>query len=159
MSALLPIDETLLDRVSREARQSDRLRRNHNFHATDDDSSHRLLNAVEPDSYVRPHRHLDPNKDETFLVLRGAFGLLLFDDAGAVTEARLMRADGSLVGATIPHGTWHSLLAFEPGSVLFEAKGGPYRPLLEEERAPWAPAEGDPAVAAYMAALAARFDG
>ena len=107
-------------------------------------------NAMEPGSYVMPHRHLDANKDETFVVLRGTFGLLLFDDAGQVTQALLLRAGGTTLGANVPHGTWHSLLAFEPGSAFLEAKGGPYVPLGPDERAPWAPAEGDPGVAAYV---------
>lgn len=152
------IDEALLDQASRAARQSARLRRNHNFHAADDDASHRLINAMEPGSYVMPHRHLHPDKDETFVVLRGTFGLLLFDDTGAVFEARLLRAGGAALGANVPHGVWHSLVSFEPGGVFLEAKGGPYAPLTVEERAPWAPPEGDPAVAAYLASMESRFE-
>ena len=152
------IDEALLDQASRAARQSTRLRRNHNFHAADDDASHRLINAMEPGSYVMPHRHLHPDKDETFVVLRGTFGLLLFDDAGTITEARLLRVGGEVVGANVPHGMWHSLVSFEPGGVFLEAKGGPYTPLTAEERAPWAPAEGDPGVAAYLASMESRFE-
>jgi len=153
------IDEALLGETTRAARQSTRLRRNHNFHAAHDDVSHRLINAMEPGSYVMPHRHLHPDKDETFVVLRGTFGLLLFDDAGTVTETRLLRAGGEVLGANVPHGTWHSLVSFEPGSVFLEAKGGPYVPLTAEERAPWAPSEGDPGVAAYLASMESRVEG
>jgi cupin fold WbuC family metalloprotein len=153
------IDEALLDQTSRAARQSTRLRRNHNFHTADDDASHRLINAMEPGSYVMPHRHLHPDKDETFVVLRGTFGLLLFDDTGAITETRLLWAGGETLGANVPHGTWHSLVSFEPGSVFLEAKGGPYVPLTAEELAPWAPPEGDPGVAAYLASMESRFEG
>lgn len=152
------IDEALLDQASHAARKSPRLRRNHNFHAADEETSHRLINAMEPGSYVMPHRHLHPDKDETFVVLRGTFGLLLFDDAGTITEARLLRAGGDVLGANVPHGLWHSLVSFEPGGVFLEAKGGPYKPLTAEEHAPWAPAEGDPGVAAYLASMESRFD-
>ena len=41
------IDRHLLDDVSRQARESPRLRKNLNFHATDDFPAHRLLNARE----------------------------------------------------------------------------------------------------------------
>ena len=54
------------------------------------------------------------------------------------------------LGINIPSGTFHSLLSFEPGSVFFEAKSGPYRPLSPEEKAAWAPAEADPGAAAYL---------
>lgn len=162
MSATPPspiaIDEPLLDAVTIAARQSPRRRRNHNFHAADTDACHRLLNGMEPGSYILPHRHLDPAKDETFVVLRGTFGLVLFDDAGQVARTLLMRAGGTTLGATIPSGTWHTLVCFEPGGVFLEAKAGPYLPLADAERAPWAPAEGDPAAAGYLETLAARFD-
>jgi cupin fold WbuC family metalloprotein len=121
----IAIDEPLLDVVTHAARLSPRLRRNHNFHTADTDACHRLLNGMEPGSYILPHRHLDPNKDETFVILRGAFGLVLFDDAGEVAQMLLLRAGGTTLGATVPSGTWHTLIAFEPGGVFLEAKAGP----------------------------------
>jgi len=151
------IDAALLARVIEAARQSPRGRRNHNFHANDAAPANRLLNAVEPGSYIAPHRHLDPDKDETFVVLRGSFGVVLFDDAGRVTDAQVLRAGGETLGVTIPAGTYHTLVALEPGSVIFEAKAGPYRPLADEERASWAPGEGDPGAADYLKGLVARF--
>lgn len=152
------IDADLLDRTTREARRSARLRKNHNFHDTDDAACHRLLNAIEPGSYVQPHCHFDPAKDETFVVLRGSFGLVLFDKDGQVRDTAFLRADGDIVGVTIPHGTFHTLLSFEQGSVFFEAKAGPYHPLAPEERAPWAPAEGDADATAYLAWLESLFE-
>jgi len=157
--AMIPIliDDALLDHASRQAADSPRRRRNINFHAADADACHRLLNAIEPGSYVPPHRHLDPAKDETFVVLRGAFGLVTFSDDGAVSGTAELRAGGPVLGATVPHGTFHTLLALEPGSVFLEAKAGPYLPLTESERAPWAPAEGDAGAPAYLAWLAGMF--
>lgn len=151
------IDAGLLDRVSDAARANPRLRKNHNFHAGDADPCHRLLNAVEPGSYVVPHRHLDPNKDETFVVVRGRFGLVLFDDAGAVTHRTVLDSGGPVFGVTIPFGTFHSIVSLKPGSVFFESKGGPYVPLAAEERAAWAPAENDAAADDYRQRLEALF--
>jgi cupin fold WbuC family metalloprotein len=152
------IDSALLDRTSRDARRAARLRQNHNFHDADSAPCQRLLNAVEPGSYVPPHRHLDPAKDETFVVLRGSFGLVLFDEAGEVAKTVFLRADGDVIGVTIPHGTFHTLLSFEQGSVFFEAKAGPYVPLAAEERAPWAPAEGAPGVTEFLARMEGLFE-
>lgn len=151
------IDGGLLDRVSEAARTNPRLRKNHNFHGGEAEPSHRLLNAVEPGSYVMPHRHLDPNKDETFVVLRGRFGLVLFDEEGTVTHQTVLDCAGPVYGVTIPHGTFHSLVSLAPGSVFFESKGGPYAALTAEERASWAPAEQDPDSASYRARLEALF--
>ena len=151
------IDCSLLDHASRQAADSPRRRRNINFHAADGDACHRLLNAIEPGSYVPPHRHLDPAKDETFVVLRGAFGLVTFADDGTIAATTELRAGGPVLGATVPHATFHTLLALEAGSVFLEAKAGPYLPLTGAERAPWAPAEGDAGVTAYLAGLARMF--
>ena len=152
------IDDALLDAVTEEARASPRLRRNRNFHSSDDHPGHRLLNAVEPGSYVAPHRHLDPLKDETMVVLRGCLGLVLFDDHGEVSATHCLGpGQRAGLGADIPYGTWHCVVALESGTVFLEAKAGPYVPLLEGERAPWAPPEGSAEAPAYQASLARRF--
>ena len=57
----------------------------------------------------------------------------------------------------IPHGMYHTLVALEPGSVFFEAKAGPYVPLTSQEKAPWAPAEGEPRASSYLADLKRLF--
>lgn len=160
------IDAALLDAVSREAQASPRRRRNRNFHPADDFPAHRLLNAMEPDSYIAPHRHLDPVKDETMIVLRGRLGLVIFDDAGRVAQTAVLAPDGggaaasagACLGVDIPHGTWHTLVALEAGTVFLEAKAGPYHPLVPEERAGWAPAEGEGAAADYLEKLRALFN-
>ncbi len=152
------IGQGLLDEVSSMARQSSRLRKNYNFHGSDEEASHRLLNAMEPDSYIPPHCHRDPSKDETIAVLRGRFGVLLFDARGGVSGRVVLQPGGEAVGVNIPHGVFHTLVALAPNGVFFEAKAGPYRPLLPEEKAPWAPAEGDSGAGRYLAGLKRLFD-
>ncbi len=151
------IDQALLSEVSAEAQAAPRRRKNRNFHPSDDYPGHRLLNAIEPDSYVMPHRHLDPHKDETILCLRGKLGILVFSPNGAVHRSSVLVAGGETFGVDIPHGVFHSVVALESGTVFFEAKAGPYVPLLEKEKAPWAPWEGSGEAAAYLTALRAEF--
>ena len=150
MSAPHFIDQALLDAVSAEAAASPRRRKNRNFHGSDTDPAHRLLNAIEPDSYIMPHRHLDPNKDETMIVLRGQLGVVFFDENGQVTQTALLSPAGSACGVNIPHGVYHTVFACQPGTVFFEAKAGPYEPLSIAERAPWAPDENTPEAAQYL---------
>lgn len=147
------IDKLLLDQSTEAALASPRRRKNHNFHTTEAEGANRLLNAVEPGSYIQPHRHLDPSKDETFVVVRGRFGLVLFGEAGDVTQTAILEAGADTVGANIPHGTYHTLVSLRPGSVFFEAKAGPYVPISDAERAPWAPHEGEPGAQEYLVAL------
>lgn len=151
------VDRALLDSISAQAAASPRRRRNHNFHAGDDAPCHRLLNAIEPDSYVPPHRHAAADKDETILAVRGKLGMVFFDDDGKVTSQTLIEPNGAAVAVDIPHGVFHTVLALTPASLFFEAKAGPYQALTPEERAPWAPAEGAAEAAAYLAKLKGLF--
>lgn len=157
MKTPLLIDQALLDGVSREAGASPRRRRNRNFHAGDNAPAHRLLNAIEPGSYLMPHRHLDANKDETIVVLRGRLGVVFFDEAGEVRQTAVLAPGGDVCGVDIPHGVYHTVVALEPGTVMLEAKAGPYLPLNEDERAAWAPAEGAAEAVDYLRALTERF--
>jgi cupin fold WbuC family metalloprotein len=151
------IDKALLDALSEQARASPRRRKNFNFHALESAPANRLLNAIEPDSYVQPHRHLDANKDETLIVLRGAVGLIVFDDRGHGLDRKVLRAGSDAVGVDIPYGTWHTFVGIDPGSIIFEAKAGPYVPLTGAEKAAWAPTEGDPGAASYLERLRDQF--
>ncbi len=147
------IDRNLLDTLSAEARANLRLRKNYNIHPSDDFCCHRLLNAIEPGSYIRPHRHLDPVKDETFVILRGRLVVITFDDEGRVASRTLLAAGGDTIAIDIPHGVFHTALSLEPGTIFFEAKAGPYVPIAEAEKAHWSPVDGSPEVAGYLTAL------
>jgi cupin fold WbuC family metalloprotein len=101
-------------------------------------------------SYIQPHRHLDPNKQETLIVVRGKLGALCFDEAGQVIHQVVLEAGGTSIGLNTPTGMFHSFVALAPNSVIFEAKGGPYTALTEQEKASWAPAENAPEAQAYF---------
>ncbi len=147
------ITRDLLDLVTAEAGSSPRLRQNFNFHQEDGAACNRLLNAMEPGSYIRPHRHLDPDKDETLVVLRGRLGVVIFDDSGTIRETAVLSPGGAAMGVDVPHGVMHTFVSLESGTVFFEAKAGPYRPMTEEEKAAWAPSEGSVEAEAYLASL------
>jgi cupin fold WbuC family metalloprotein len=151
------IDQKLLDTLSAQAAENPRLRKNLNIHPSDDFCCHRLFNAVEPGSYIPPHRHLDPLKDETFVIIRGRLGVIMFDDDGRMRKTALLSAGGEVVAADIPHGAFHTAVSLEPGTIFFEAKAGPYLPLSDQEMARWAPQGGTPDAAVYLNALKALF--
>lgn len=137
------INEQLLDETTAKAKQSPRLRMNYNFHEELDDPVNRLLNAIEPGTYIRPHRHLNPSKDEIFLLLRGKAVLFLFDDKGNITETLLLDPKTGSYGAEIKPGVWHCLLVLESGTVIYEVKPGPFAPLHPENMASWSPEPDD----------------
>jgi len=155
---ITPINQQLLKKLSMEAIASPRRRKNHNFHENSEAQTHRLLNAIEPNSYVMPHKHNDPNKGETIICLSGKLGLIVFDSTGNVEQKLTLEANSETVGVDIPYGTFHTVFALKNGTVFFEAKAGPFAPLKAEEQAPWAPIEGDDSVTNYLATLYAMFD-
>ena len=157
MSTLQVIGRTLLDDLSAQARAAARRRKNFNIHASEMEPCQRLLNALELDTYIPPHCHSEATKDETKVMIRGRLGLMTFDAAGQMTGTALLEAGGESVAVTIPHGMFHALVALAPGTIFFEAKAGPYRPLAPHEKAAWAPAEGDPAAPALLAKLKSLF--
>ena len=118
---------------------------------------HRLAVGLQPDTYIPPHRHLSADKAETLLVLQGRLGLLLFGEQGELQQTRLLEAGGECVGVDLAPGQFHALVVLETDSILFECKAGPYRPLVEAEQAAWAPREGEPGVAEYLAWMRAQF--
>jgi cupin fold WbuC family metalloprotein len=154
------IDTALLQRACEAARQSPRLRRNHNLHA-EPELVQRFLNALQPGTYVRPHRHrreLPGSGFECFVVLQGALGLLLLDDAGRVTATERLEAGGALRGIELPEGQLHTLVALVPDTVILEIKQGPYVPAADKDFLPAFPAEGTPEAAAQEAAWRGLFD-
>ncbi|MEW9897825.1 WbuC family cupin fold metalloprotein [Chitinivorax sp. PXF-14] len=159
MTPALLIDQDMLNQLSANAAATPRQRLNRNFHTDNDDASHRLIIAIEPGSYIPPHCHMSPSKDETIVVLRGRLGVLIFDAAGNVTQQAVLAAGGDNVAVNLPHGAIHTLIGLEPGSVFFESKAGPYAVPTPDERPAWAPLENSPEAGPYHATLRARFAG
>lgn len=147
------ITDELFDAVAAAAGRSPRRRMNHNFHSGPGDNPHRFLNVLLKGTYVRPHRHADPAKAETFLALEGEAEVLIFDDEGGIVERHLLgRAtpQGKTWGVDLAPGVWHTLVALTDRVVCFEVKPGPWEPSTDKDFAPWAPAEGDPRAQEFL---------
>ena len=143
-------DAAFMDRLAAAAAAEPRRRQNFNLHSADDHPCHRFFNAMCADTYVAPHRHLAPAKDETLVLLRGLLGVVIFDAQGQVEHSSTLRPG---MVADVPHGIFHTWVALEDGTIFLEAKAGPYLPLQPAEKAPFAPPEGDPRAPAYLSWL------
>lgn len=150
---MIKIDSELVSNVSAKAKNAGRKRMNHNFHQEQNDTLQRMLNAMEPGTYVRPHRHVAPVKREAFVILRGRIAFIEFDDFGTITESCIMDAARGCYGAEITPGAFHTLVSLEPGSVLYELKDGPYDADTDKEFADWAPEEGSVEAVEYVKGL------
>jgi len=130
---------TDLQQLSEQAAQSPRLRANRNLHPELSDAVQRLAVAMEPGTYVRPHRH--PHTFELLTPLSGRFLVLHFDDDGSVTQRVVLGEECKLLETDA--GIWHAVLSMDNDGVIFEVKHGGYQPVTEQDSAPWAPAEND----------------
>jgi cupin fold WbuC family metalloprotein len=112
------------------------------LHADHQDQVQRLLIALEPDSYVRPHVHSE--QWEMLVLLRGSLDVLIFSPEAELAQRLAMSVAAPVV--QIPRGTWHGAVA-RSASVVMEVKPGPYR---ANEFAAWAPEEGAAAAPAFV---------
>lgn len=90
------IDNKLIDEVSAQAKASPRLRMNYNFHHSLEDKCHRMLNAVEPGTDIPIHRH--PDKDESFVILRGKIRITTYNDDGSVIDSVVLSQEDGIYG-------------------------------------------------------------
>lgn len=125
------ISKDIIDELSFEAKSNVRLRMNYNLHHSSEDQVQRLFNALEPGTMIPIQRHLC--KDETLILLRGAFRVLFYDDNQNIILDECISNISSNYGVHIPRGTWHSIECLETDTVVFEVNDGPYRPLSENE--------------------------
>jgi cupin fold WbuC family metalloprotein len=145
------INKELIDGLIKKATEGTRRRSNFNLHPVPEDPVQRLLVAAKLDTYFRPHLH--DTKWECAIILQGAFDVFIFDDAGVITRKIRLGKSGEALGFEIAARVWHGWLPVDDDGVFFEVKQGPYDPARGSTFAPWAPAEGDAAVPAFLARL------
>jgi len=143
-----------LNELTAKAQCNPRKRQHQNIHESYEDPCQRLFNAIELNSYIRPHRHTTDPRDELLIAVRGSMALVTFDEQGVVTKVVLFGAgrcgESLAIGAEVPANTWHTVIALGSGCVLLEVKAGPFDPNQPKNLAPWAPDEGTPAANDYL---------
>lgn len=121
------INEQLLDKLTEQAKVSPRLRMNMDLRNSDKDLSQRMLNAIEPGSYIAIHRH--QKSTETVVCLRGKVVEEFFDELERTcTDAIELSPAGSVMAINIPVGQWHRVRAVESGTVILSMMDGAYEP-------------------------------
>lgn len=82
------INVRLIDKVTRWAQNSPRLRMNYNFHQSLEEKCHRMLNALEAGTEIPIHHH--PTKGETFILMRGKVRVLTYNDDGTIIDDMIL---------------------------------------------------------------------
>lgn len=135
----MKLDNTVLDNLTEQAKQNPRKRQSMDLRTTPEDNSQRMLNAMEPDTVVPIHRH--KQSSEVIVVIRGKVRQNFYDvtvneqgeRVATLTEALEITAGESCPICTVPKGAWHKAESLETGTIIFEAKDGPYAPLTPDD--------------------------
>ena len=124
------ITQGILDNLTEKAKASERLRMNLDLRDSAEDTSQRMLNAIEPGSPLPIHRH--QNTSETVVCLRGRLVEEFYDDLERICTERIeLSPNGPVVALNIPAGQWHTVQSLESGTVILEMKNGKYEPLSD----------------------------
>lgn len=128
----MKITQTLLDKLTEQAKMSSRLRMNYDLRNNENDQSQRMLNAIEPGSPLPIHRH--KYTTETIVCLRGSIVEEYYDELERTcTDSIALAPNSPVVAVNIPAGQWHTVRSLESGTVILEMKDGPYEPLGDED--------------------------
>jgi cupin fold WbuC family metalloprotein len=146
---MIIIDINIIENLIKEACSLPRKRKNYNFHSDYSDPVNRMIHAMEPETYVQPHKHENPDKREVFIILKGKLVIVEFEDNGCIAGHFVLDPYLDNYGAEIPPRTWHSLIVLQKNTVVYEVKDGPYDEASDKIFAPWAPVEGSIECAGY----------
>src|SRR6266487_3097813 len=113
-------------------------------HSGEEDRLHEMFIVHKKGAYMRPHKHL--NKIESVHVIEGLVDVVLFDEAGTVTQIIRMGAlsSGRKFYYRMAAPSYHTLFIISELLVFHEITNGPFR-RPDTVFAPWAPDEGDTA--------------
>lgn len=126
----MKISQALLDDLTAKAKESPRLRMNLDLRNSAEDTSQRMLNAIEPGSPLPIHRH--QKTSETVVCLRGRLVEEFYDELERICTERIeLSPNGPVVALNIPAGQWHTVHALESGTVILEMKNGKYEPISD----------------------------
>lgn len=125
------IDNQILDSLTKQAKESPRLRMAMDLRNSPDDGSQRMLNAMEPGTIMPIHRH--KTSSETVVSLRGKIRWDYYNDKGEKTNSYILDANGDVRCINVDMGQWHSLECLQSGTALLECKNGKYQPLGEDD--------------------------
>lgn len=139
-----PINSQVITQLTKEAQECKRKRKSLNFHLSENDPVQRMLNAFEPDTYVQPHTHVNPDKREVFLILEGQLLVIFFNNEGDMINHVILDRETGMYGVEILPGEWHTATGLLEGTVVYEIKDGPYDVMDDKNFASWAPNENTP---------------
>ena len=128
----MKISKAILDDLTAQAKASPRLRMNLDLRDSEDDTSQRMLNAIEPGSLLPIHRHRKTS--ETMICLKGKLRIEIYDERERLcTDSFVIEPRGVNVAVSIPIGVWHTAHALISGTCILEMKNDAYEPIADKD--------------------------
>ncbi len=149
-SDVTPLTLTMVGNLLNMSRENQRKRMLQKLHKKHDAGVHRMFNALHPGTYITPHRHLDPAKDETILVIAGSMLFIRFTDDGAIESQTLLQPGTETFGIDVAPHVYHTYIVLKPDTLIFEVKDGPYEHSTDKDFPDWAPREGSDEAETYL---------
>lgn len=148
-----PLTLTMVSQLLSQSRESPRKRMIQRLQKGPDAGVHKMFNALQPGTYIPPHRHMEPAKTETIIVMSGALLYVEFEADGTVKNQLLVQPGTEVFGIDILPHIYHTFVALKPDTLMFEVKDGPYGKSTDKDFPDWAPAEGSVEAEPYLLEL------
>jgi cupin fold WbuC family metalloprotein len=152
---IVKLDRSHVEFLRREAESNQRKRARICAHRSNDDTLHEMLIVIKAASYIHPHKHIQ--KAESFHIVEGRVDVVIFDDAGAITEVVELGEPRSGLSFfyRLSDSFFHTLVIRSPELIIHEVTNGPFV-RTDTVLASFAPLESDTAATVrYMRELEA----
>ncbi len=140
------VDKEVIQDTIEKSRMSSRGRAMTVLHPPEKKGIRILVNAIQPGSYVQPHRH---EYEEAFGILSGELDVLFFDQEGKVISRNTFNQHNGSRFVEIPPLMYHTVLSNEQDSCILDLSIGPFNPNGYKQFAPWSPSEPEGGMPAY----------
>ena len=145
---IVTLTDQVLEQGKSASRISPRLRIMQPIQRDQNAQVQRLLNFLQPGTYIHPHRHPLAHATDSILLINGLLDVLIFSPEGQIEQRYRLTPSQPLID--LEPGIWHTIIPQAPDTVIFEVKNGPYNPETDKDFARWAPKEGSQEVDSYL---------
>lgn len=136
-------DRDFLSKICVSSQNSARKRQMVNIHEQLDNKYHRMINVLQPSTYICPHKHENPDKFELFVIIQGELLIVVFDDNGNITNHIILSHQSGNYLVELQPRIFHTIIPLSVNTIVFECKEGPYCEKTDKIFATWAPKEGE----------------
>lgn len=147
---LFHLSDEMIMQGLKASRESERKRIILPIHRKQEAEVQRMINFLQPGTYLRPHKHPLPHASESLVLMNGSIRFYTFDEEGVVLSKNEINSKPVPGVLDIEPQVWHSFIVLEEDTVLFECKKGPYDVETDKTFAPWSPEEGSDYVQDWM---------